>query len=108
MCLQRDDTLYTCNKIFFDKEELMSKTFDCKEAKFIKDGTSLKFNSMILSRDRLNYAIRKVEHIANLNAIDINNTTSNDFVAERARAAYIAAVCRPDGTYAFSSSSHVT
>lgn len=108
VCLQTDDTMYACNKAFSDKEERMSKNFDCKEAKFIKDGTSLKFNGAIISRYQHNYTITQTEHIEKLNRLDINNATNADFVAERARGAYIAAVCRPDVTYAFSAASQIT
>lgn len=107
VCLQTDDTMHTCDKAFSDMEEQTSKDFDCKAAKFVKNGTSIKFNGAIISCDHCSYTITQTEHIENLNPLDINNGSAADFVAERARGAYIAAVCRPDVTYAFSVASQI-
>lgn len=48
------------------------------------------------------------DHIGKLKELDVNSATSENFVAEQARGAYIAAICRPDATYVFSAASQIT
>lgn len=108
VCLQTDDTMYACNKAFTTEEERASKEFECKPAKFLKDGDKLKFNGATISQHGRSYRISQPDHIKKLNPLDAKNVTTADFVAERARGAYIAAVCRPDVTYSFSVASQIT
>lgn len=108
VCLQTVDTMYTCHKTLSDMEEQTSKEFDCKEVKCIENGTCLTFNGAILSRDHCNNNITPEESIEKLNMLDINNESAADFVAERARGAYITTICRPDVTYSFSAASQIT
>ena len=100
--------MYACNKAFTIQEESRSKEFECKPAKFLKDGETLKFNGATISQHGRSYSITQPDHIKTLKVLDVENATTADFVAERARGAYIAAVCRPDATYAFSVSSQIT
>lgn len=51
VCLQMNDTMYTCIKAISDMKKNTSKKFDFKIAKFVKNGTNLKFNSATISRD---------------------------------------------------------
>ena len=108
VCLQTDDTVYACNKAFSEKEEQMSKEFDCKKAKFVTENSSLKFNGASISLREGIYSVTQPEHISKLKLLDVNNATAAEFVAERARGAYIAAICRPDATYMFSAASQIT
>lgn len=107
-CLRTYDTMYMCKKAFSDTKEQTSKNFNCKEAKLVKNYTSLKFNGAIISQDNRNYTIAQAEHIKKLNTLGISNASAADFVAERALGAYIAAVCRSDVTYGFSAASQIT
>lgn len=80
----------------------MRTNFDCEDTKFGTKGTSLKFDGTIISRNLRNCAITQTGHIENLNTLVINNATAADFVAKRARGAYISADFQPDATCAFS------
>lgn len=86
----------------------MSSEFDTKSAKFLKEEEPLKFNGAIISRDKQGLSVTQPGHIKNLPELDVKNGTKSDYVAERARSAYIAAICRPDATYAFSIASQIT
>lgn len=108
LCLQTDDTAYACNDAFSHLEEVMSVEFDTKPAKFLNNGDRLKFNGAIISSNGQTFSITEPDHINKLKELDVNSSTAADFVAERARGAYIAAICRPDATYAFSIASQIT
>lgn len=54
------------------------------------------------------YELTQPEHIKTLKELNVNNATTSDFIAERARGAYIAAICRPDASYPFNIASQIT
>lgn len=43
-CLQTDDTLTVCNKLFLDKKENESAAFRCKKRQQLQDKSSLRYN----------------------------------------------------------------
>lgn len=57
LCIQTEYTVYSCNKDFSDAEERLSKEFDCRKAKYLEYGTSIKVNGAIISRRDRTYML---------------------------------------------------
>lgn len=108
VCLQTDDTMYTCNKVLSDVKEKPSKNLDCKKSKIVKNGTSLKFSNAIISRDHRDCTVTQSEYIKKINELGIKNASTADFFAEKAWGANRATVCWPDIVYGFSAASRIT
>lgn len=69
---------------------------------FLSPQNEVKFNGATLRYDVNAITISQKLHIDKVNYLDTSSFTTEQFVTERAREAYIAAVCRTDCTYAFS------
>lgn len=108
VCLQTDDTVYACNEQFSRLEEQMGRVSDTKPARLLSDGDKIKLNGAIISQYTLTLSLTQPDHINKLKELDVNNVTTPDFVVERARGAYTAAICRPDAIYAFNIASQTT
>ena len=96
VCLQTDDTAYVCNEAFSQLEEQICKKFDSKAAKFSNESDKVKFNGAMIGLCGDTYYLTQPHHIEKLKQLDTSTASKEEFVEERARGAYIAAVCRPD------------
>lgn len=106
-CLQTDDTLTVWNDSFSAIEEKESSTFSCKPRHEITLEGSIRFNGATISFLNSTYTIchdRQFDHLA---VLDPNNFNKSDFISQRARGAYIAAVYRSDLVFLFTSSAQV-
>lgn len=106
-CLQTDDTGNAGNDSFMKMEEVASKQFDCKPATPLKEGERIRFNGAFIGLDNGEYTVTQQEHIQKLNFLSETSPEKDAFTSERARGAYIAAICRPDLCYGFSVASQV-
>lgn len=68
----------------------------------MKEDTKLNINGARLSKFGNVITIIELRHAEKLNVEHPAAFTKDQFIAERARGAYIVAVCRPDATYSFS------
>ena len=114
--LQTDDTLFTADDAFAKQEQiqLQNAGFLAKEREVLSTNHSLKFNGGIIELTT-NGAITLTQerHCKNLNLVDNNNTkssssrrtvrenlsTKDQYVAQRARGAYIASACQPEASF---------
>lgn len=108
VCLQTNDTAYTCHRAFSDLVERMSAEFGTKPAKFLEEGNDLKFNGAIISHKNRTCSITQPIHVKNLSELDFNTATKAGYVVERACGVCIVAICCPDATYALNIASQIT
>lgn len=101
-CLQFDDKIYFCNQNLTEKEKPVRTRFRSKPAVNLERENNIKFSASILSNNGHNLAISQTGQIQNLSILDTNKFNMEQFLAERALGAYVAAVCRPDVAYSFS------
>lgn len=107
MCLQTDDTANAGNDIFRQPEERMSARFDCKPHEVLDNNKSIRFNGACITMEDGNYLISQPDHIQKLQGVQTNNIEKSQYIAQRARGAYIASVPRPDLSYEFAVASQV-
>lgn len=72
------------------------------------DGETLTFNGADISLRQNVYSLTQRDHINRFSTLAEERINMSEFVSERARGAYIAAVCRPDITFGFAQCSKVT
>ena len=106
-CHKTDETAYICNEALSKLEEKTRKEFDTKEAKMLTEGNPVKFNGAVICRNGNRKTLSQPEKISKLNELDVTTVPKTQYVSERARGAYISAVCRPDTSYAFSIASMI-
>lgn len=106
-CLQTDDTLNAANRTFADMEQKKSSRFICKDAKFLSDENPIRFNGATIYSKSGTIYLTQPENISKLSTIETDSISKDEFISQRARGSYIAAVCRPDLTFAFSKAAQV-
>lgn len=106
-CLQTDDTVSAANNEFIAREAKFSNAFDAKEPTFLREGKTISFNGADISLKQSVISINQNQHISRLSPISSKQADKSEFVTQRARGAYIAAVCRPDLTFGFSHASQI-
>ena len=100
VCMQTDDTVNSGNCAFREKEELHSKTFKSKPATMLTDGTKIIFNGAQLGLKNGIFNLTQPEQIGRLKELIIDSDDKDAFISQRARASYIAGMCRPNVSYA--------
>jgi len=106
--LQTDDTLFLAKKTFADAEdsELHKASFLAKEREKLTAETPLKFNSAIIQLVSDGLTLTQERQCANLSTVTTRTETSTrtrgntcnlspkeQYIAQRARGAYVASVC---------------
>jgi hypothetical protein len=100
--MQTDDTLILGEPDFLAKEdvELKAAKLLAKDTETLSTRNSLMFNGCIITQEKHSLAIAQKGQGKRIEAI---NTKSSDFrqafMEQRARGAYIAAICQPEATY---------
>ena len=103
-CLQTDDSLFLANEEFESLEEEKSSTFERKPILKLAESVPLKFNGSIVSKTCSGITMSAaVSEKSLLKPIQVDPVDIDGYVAQRARGAYIASMCRPDLAYGFSS-----
>lgn len=91
-----------------EKEERLSSRFICKPIIVLHSDTSFGFNGGVISHKSGGIYLSQSKHVSKMSMISEDSGKVTAFVAQRARGAYIASVCRPEITYGFSVSAQVT
>jgi hypothetical protein len=122
--LQTDNTLFIKDKGFAKKEQVKLKEakFIAKEREYLTPSHNLKFNSSIIHLKNNRITLTQERQYTNLNLVHNKNTTTTNskrairqnlstkdqYVAQRAKGAYIALVCQPEATYNLSIAAQAT
>jgi hypothetical protein len=113
--LQTDDTLFVGDDDFVEKEQagLEKAKFMAKERERLTSTHNLKFNGGIIETDGTAITLTQVRQCKNLKTVSNKNTTTtssrgavrqnlsikDQYIAQRARGAYISSVCQPESAY---------
>jgi hypothetical protein len=113
--LQTDDTLFVGDDNFAEQEEVQLKKakFKAKERERLTPDHDLKFNGAIIHAETTGITLTQERQCKKLKVVNTKNSTStssrgavrenlsikDQYVAQRARGAYIASVCQPEAAY---------
>jgi hypothetical protein len=122
--LQTDDTLFLADQTFADAEEteLREAKFLAKPREQLTEQTPVKFNGGLITQTGNLIKLTQERQAQNLRLViakptdltssrgEIRKTvnTKDQYVAQRARGAYIATVCQPESSYDLSFAAQVT
>ena len=108
--LQTDDSLMAGDDSFYSKEEsaLKAAKFLAKPRETLMADHRLNFNGYVLTLDN-GITITQDRQIDKITPLRLDEPVSKaDFIAQRARGAYIASVCQPQASFALSFSAQTT
>ena len=89
-------------------EESMSRYFKSKPVSTLEPSSRLHFNGVQIERTGKRLDVNATLHTSKLKKIKWNSDATKEFVAQRARGAYIASHCRPDLSFGFAyASQHI-
>jgi hypothetical protein len=113
--LQTDDTLFVGDDDFAEKEQagLEKAKFLAKERERLTFDNDLKFNGGVIHASDTGITLTQVRQCKNLKIVSNKNTTTtssrgavrqnltikDQYIAQRARGAYISSVCQPETAY---------
>ena len=113
--LQTDNTLFLADKGFAEQEQiqLQKAGFLAKDREQLQQGKDLKFNGAVVHIENSTITLTQERQCQNLKqvtkteasttssrgAIRKDLTTKEQYVAQRARGAYIASVCQPEAAF---------
>jgi hypothetical protein len=122
--LQTDDTLLLADETFarIEEEKLREAGFTAKEREKLTRATPIKFNGGLITQCENSITLTQERHCQNLGTVlpevvDLTSSrgivkrtvrTKEQYVAQRARGAYIATVCQPEAAFGLSSAAQVT
>ena len=113
--LQTDDTLFLADNDFAEQEQiqLQKAGFLAKDREQLQPGKDLKFNGAVVHLDNSTITLTQVCQCQNLQLVTNKEatttssrgtvhkdlTTKEQYIAQRARGAYIASVCQPEAAF---------
>ena len=113
--LQTDDTLFLADQDFAKQEQiqLQKAGFMAKDREQLQQGKDLKFNGAVVHIEDTNITLTQARQCQNLQQVVKTEatttssrgatrkglTTKEQYVAQRARGAYIASVCQPEAAF---------
>ena len=124
--LQTDDTLFLADKGFAEQEQiqLQKAGFMAKDREQLQQGKDLKFNGAVVHRENTKNTItltqvhqcQNLQQVVKTEATTTSSrgatrkglTTKEQYVAQRARGAYIASVCQPEAAFDLSVAAQAT
>lgn len=122
--LQTDDTLFVGDDEFVEREQekLIRAKFLAKQRERLTPTHELKFNGGIIRNETTGISLTQERQCKNLKPISRTNTTTTSsrgtirhnlsikeqYIAQRARGAYVASVCQPEAAYDLSVAAQVT
>lgn len=107
-CLQNFDTASAGYDCFITQEPMVAKQFDSKPIIDLKIKSAIKFNGANIELQKSTYILSQTEHIDRLEEIKDGKVDKPQFVPQRAKDAYIAAMRRQDLSFIISLASQVT
>jgi hypothetical protein len=105
MGIQTDDTLNLGEPAFIEKEQaqLVGAGFKAKPAQVLEADSEGIFNGCIFSVGMDNVTVRQKDQANRLELVNASSeSVSEQYIAQRARGAYIASTCQPEASYDFS------
>jgi hypothetical protein len=108
--LQTDDTLFAADATFAAREdsELKKANFEAKPCETLTPTHPLKFNGAIIETRDSKICISQPEQIKRIQPVSTDSTLKAQYIAQRARGAYIASVCQPQMTFGLSFAAQTT
>jgi hypothetical protein len=108
--LQTDDTLFAADTIFTAREdsELKKANFEAKPCETLTPTHPLKFNGAIIETRDSKICISQPEQIKRIQPVPTDSTLKAEYIAQRARGAYIASVCQPQMAFGLSFAAQTT
>lgn len=106
-CFQTDDMACAGTRFFINQEAKISERLDSRPVQILKSGRSINLYGMEIKKEENIYSISQTDHTNRLTKIADTKVNKKEFVTQRARGAYIAAVCQPDVTLGFSHASQI-
>ena len=103
--MQTDDTLNLGEPAFIEKEhsKLDEAGFKAKPAQILNSGSEGAFNGCIFTVEKDKINVRQKDQANRLELVNTRSKSINEqYVAQRARGAYIASTCQPEAAYDFS------
>ena len=105
VAMQTDDTLNLGEPEFIEKEQtkLLEAGFKAKAAQVLETGTEGSFNGCTFTVTEDKIDVRQKGQTARLELVNPKSEIVNEqYIAQRARGAYIASICQPEAAYDFS------
>jgi len=122
--MQTDDTLLLADKTFAEAEEnkLQEAGFLSKNREVLTPASPIKFNGGLIEQEGNNINLTQERHCRNMGQVSPERTnltssrgitrnsitTKGQYIALRARGAYVATVCQPEAAYDLSAAAQVT
>lgn len=108
-CLQTGDTIFLDNSEFEKLEDESSKKFERKPILKLAACSPLKFNGMVVTKNSSSIGVRAAVSNRNLlSSVKVDLVDKDEYVAQRARGAYISFICRTDLALGFTSAAQHT
>lgn len=79
----------------------MASKFDCKPTTVFRNGSHLSFNRVEMGLSEKMYSISQLDQAAELQKINKNNVDKTEYIAQRTRGVFLAAVGSPNLTFGF-------
>jgi hypothetical protein len=108
--LQTDDTLIFATARFSEREEeeLQKKKFRAKPKITLEENTPIDFNGGRIRKDGDNIILTQKGQANQLRTINTDEEDApQQYIAQRARGAYIASICQPEASYDLSTAAQV-
>lgn len=103
--MQTDDTLNLGDPEFISNEdtELKRAGFKAKDAKIVETGTEATFNGCLIKMKEDSLVLLQKGQTDRLELVNLDSMSSEQqYVAQRARGAYIASICQPEAAFDYS------
>lgn len=101
-CLQTDDALGRGNNEIIQLGKHLSLRFTSRQAQYLNTLRSLRFNKAIISIKEDSCTLTQPWNIAKIKILDEYVIYKAEYISQRARRSYVAAMCRSDAPFGFS------
>src|SRR5438045_1930342 len=108
--MQTDDMLISATNEFMvkEEEELQKAKFLAKPREKLTANHPLEFNGFVITQSDNKISITQPEQIKKLNPLPTETFTKDQYIAERARGAYIATISQPQAAFSLSFAAQTT
>jgi len=108
--LQTDDTLLLANEHFAtrEQEELEKAGFIAKDREILSPSTPIRFNGGLITQDQDGITLTQKKQCEKLSTVQGTGPMKEQYIAQRARGAYIASMCQPEASFDLSFAAQIT